>query len=144
MARNTTTELTTVFDTTLTTAQLQAFLDMADTVVSALATAATTAGLDPALSTTELKHIEVFLAAHFSSLMDPRELRYKVGDAEAWHYPVSATTAWGRGLALTPYGQQAVVLDRSGYLAKLGQRKGSYRASPREDSDSYTERLTKS
>lgn len=136
MSRNTVQELELVFDTTLTDPQLQAFLDTADIIV--------TANLGSTnLSTDELKQIEKFLGAHFASLMDPRELRAKTGDADAWFYP-NVTTAWGKQLNLTPYGQQVLMMDRTGTLAKLGEKRGSYRAAPREDSDNFTSGLTKS
>ena len=139
MSRNTTTELSLVFDSDLTTPMLQAFLDSADTIV----TNGPALSLRPALSAAELKEIEKYLAAHLASMRDPRELRHKTGDAEAWYY-APATTEWKTGFNLTPYGQQAVAMDRSGVLAGYGRAKGSFRASPREDGANFTRGLTKS
>lgn len=140
MSRNSTTELELVFDTDLSDAQLQAFLDDADVVVTNNLVG-TFNGIT--LGTSELKAIEKYIAAHLASMRDPRELRHKTGDAEAWYYP-SVTTAFGKQLNLTPYGQQALLFDRTGVLARLGLPRGTFRAAPREDSDAFTDNLTKS
>ena len=142
MARNTTTELELIFETSLTDPQLQAFLDHADIIVTN--TCATSKSPYPVLSASELKVIEVYVAAHLACLRDPISLRAKLSEAESWNWPASVTTAWGQGLKLSPYGQMAIAADRSGLLASLGKQRGSFRASPREDSASYTESLTKS
>ena len=116
--------------------QLEAFLLTADTVV--------TNNLGSTdLSTEELKQIEKYLAAHFACMRDPIPLRSKVGDSEQVSFPLSVTTAFGQGLRITPYGQQVLAIDRSGVLAKLGLLKGSFRASPRENSDNFEEGLTR-
>ena len=135
MSRNTTTELELIYETDLTDPQLQAFLDAADAVVTDnLSTSS--------LSASTLKQIERFIAAHFACMRDPISLRSKIGDAESWNFPASVTTAFGKGLNLTPYGQQALILDSSGLLSRLGLIKASFRAAPRENSDNFTENLT--
>src|SRR3990167_7086656 len=140
MARVTVAEVEEIFDTDLTDAQITAFITVANILVTNTCATSTS----PALDTDELKEIERWLAAHFADIRDPIGLRIKMGNAEQWSFPAAVTTAWGKGLNLTPYGQMAIAIDRSGKLAALGLRKGSFRASPREDSDSFTENLTKS
>lgn len=140
MARVTYDEVKEIFDTDMPADQITAFITAANLLVTNTCATSTV----PALSAAELKEIERWLAAHFADIRDPVGLRIKIGDAEQWSFPAAVTTAWGKGLNLTPYGQMAIAIDRSGKLAALGLRKGSFRASPREDSDSFTENLTKS
>lgn len=127
-----------IFDTTMSDSSIEAFITSATNIVS------NGPALSPVgLGADELKEIERYVAAHLCCLMDPREIRHKTGDAEAWFQP-NVTTAFGQGLRFTNYGQMALVLDRSGTLAKLGMMKASFRVSPREDSKNYTPKLTKS
>lgn len=129
-------EVKEIFDTQIDTSP---FILAATNLVTNVVVAA---DCDPALDTAELKEIERWLAAHFACLRDPIALRSKIGDSEAWLFPAAVTTAWSKGLGLTPYGQTAMVIDRSGALAAMGQKKASFRAAPRESSDNFTEDLT--
>ena len=140
MARVTAAGVELIFSTTLTDAQLDAFINTATILVDVVAQNA--ADCDPDLSASELVEIERWLAAHFASIRDPVSLRSKIGDAEAWHFPAAVTTAWGKALNLTPYGQMAVALDRTGTLANLGKQRASFRAAPRENSENFTDGLT--
>jgi hypothetical protein len=140
MARVTTSEVEDIIDTDLTDGQITAMIAIANLMV----TNGPATSSNPSLGADELKEIERWLSAHFVCVRDPVSLRAKLGDAESWNFPASVTTAWGKGLNLTPYGQQAIALDRTGILAKSGLMKASFRAAPREDSDNYTENLTKS
>lgn len=139
MARVTIAELEDIFDTDLSDSSLSSFINTANLLVTNVLATSTS----PTLSAAELKDIELWLAAHFACIRDPISLRAKIGDAEAWHFPAAVTTAWGKGLNLTPYGQMAISIDRTGRLAGLGRIKGSFRAAPREDSDNFTDNLTK-
>lgn len=139
MARAAASDVTLIFSTTLTTAQINAFIATATLLVDICATNA--ANCSPALSSAEAVQVEIWLSAHFASIRDPVSLRSKIGDAEAWHFPAAVTTAWGKNLNLTPYGQMAIALDRTGTLANLGKQRASFRAAPRENSDAYTEDL---
>lgn len=140
MARCTVAEVEEIFETTLGSAEITACITVANIVVNNGPAASTS----PSLDADTLKEIERWLAAHFASIQDPVALRVKIGDSEAWNWPAAVTTAWSTGYKLTPYGQMACSIDISGSLSSAGQKRGSFRASPREDSDFYTPRLTKS
>ena len=140
MARVTVAEVKEVIQTDLTDAQITAMIAVANLIVTN--GPATSTKPNPALSASELKEIERWLAAHFVCIRDPVSLREKIGDADTWTFPAAVTTAWGKGLLLTVYGSQAVAMDRSGKLANLGLMKGSFRAAPRENSGNFTEGLT--
>lgn len=58
--------------------------------------------------------IETWLAAHFVAIRDPRYSSETMGAASA-----TFQTQVGLNLGLTPYGQQAMLLDTLGGLAKL-------------------------
>lgn len=128
-----------ILSTNLTNAQITAFILTADTIINATCATSTS----PALSSDELFQIELWLSAHFACIRDPVSLREKIGDAESWNFPMSVTTAWGKGFNLTPYGQMAIAIDRTGLLASMGRMKGTFRSAPREDSDHFTPRLDK-
>ncbi len=139
MSRVSTDDVRDIFDTTLEDNSILAMISVADSIVSngpALAT-------NVALTTTELKEIERWLAAHFCCIMDPISLQEKIGDSMARKFPETVTTAWGPGLKLTVYGQQALMMDRSGTLASMGKMKATFRAAPREDSEKFTRGLDK-
>ncbi|MBI4137557.1 hypothetical protein HY469_05850 [Candidatus Roizmanbacteria bacterium] len=140
MARVTIAEVEEIIDTDLSDAQITAMISAANIIV----TNGPATSTKPALNSDELKEIERWLAAHFVCIRDPVSLRAKIGDSDTWNFPASVTTAWGKGLLLTVYGSQAVAMDRSGKLANLGLQRGSFRASPRENSDNFTENLTSS
>lgn len=131
-------EVKEIFDTTLTATQLAPFI----TAANLLTTNVPGASTNPVLAAEELKEIERWIAAHFACIRDPISLRERLGDAESWAFPASVTTAWGMGLKLTAYGQQAIAMDRTGTLAKLGLMRGSFRAAPRENSSNFTDGLT--
>lgn len=130
-------EVKEIFDTAMTNGQITAFITVANLLVTNVVEIV---GL---LAADELKEVERWLAAHFACIRDPVSLRSKIGDAESWNFPAAVTTAWGRSLNLTVYGQQAVAMDRTGSLAKLGLIKASFRAAPRENSDHFTDGLTR-
>ena len=136
MSYNSVSNLELLWDTDISDARLQMLLDMAYTMISENLS---TAGL----STDTLTSIEKWLAIHFGQVLDPISLKKKIGDAETIDYAYAVTTAWAKGLNQTFAGQQAIAMDTSGTLAKLGLMKGAFRAAPREDSDNYTERQTK-
>lgn len=140
MSRASVSDVQEILDTDLTSVQITACLTIANLMTTNICAAST----NPALGADELKEIERWLAAHFAAIRDPVALRAKIGDSEQWSFPASVTTAWGTGLRLTPYGQQAIAADRSGLLGRAGLMKGSFRAGPREDSKHFTRGITKS
>ena len=80
---------------------------------------------DKGLSAGALKMIELWLSAHFISIRDRsyRVQSKKIGEAQETY-----AAATGRGLQMTPYGQQALMLDTSGTLAGMGKRRASITA----------------
>lgn len=101
-------EVKVVIDTSLT--DLTAFILVASQQVDRIS------GLTAAV----LKEIERWLAAHFVAIRDKRTSKDNVGDSS--HTYEGKT---GMGLQFTRYGQQALLLDTTGTLAKLGLRKAS-------------------
>jgi hypothetical protein len=65
------------------------------------------------LSAARLKEIELYLAAHFYSVRDPKT------QSESAGVSVSYEGSSGVGLKRTRYGQQAIVLDSTGTLSSL-------------------------
>ena len=137
MARVTTDEVREIFETSLEEDRITACITAANLIITETVAAST----NPVVPTSLLKEIERWLSAHLCAIQDPVPLRVKIGEAEQWSFPASVTTAFGKGLLLSPYGQQAVMLDISGTLAKLGMMQASYRAAPRENSSNYTSDL---
>lgn len=124
-----------IFSTTMEPDQITACIIAANTLVNN-----TCAQASPALDAVTLKEIERWLSAHFCCLRDPVALRAVQGDSEQWSFPASVTVAWGRGLNITIYGQNAIAMDISGSLASVGKQNqaASYRAAPRENSSRYS------
>lgn len=137
MPRVTAEEVFEILDTTLEVDQITACITAANLTVTNVPGACT----DPVLGDDELKEIERWLAAHLACIRDPREIRTKIGDAESWFAP-NVTTAWARGLSFTSYGQQVLWLDRTGTIAALGEKRGKFRAGPRENSSRFNSDLT--
>ncbi len=69
------------------------------------------------LSDARLKQIELYLAAHFVTLMEEKGslVREDVGEARQSMWGVSL----GTGLTMTRFGQQAIALDTSGTLSNM-------------------------
>jgi len=138
-ARVTVQDVKDIFDTNMDDSFVEAFIRSASIIVN---NCPATVAISPALSEDELFELERWVSAHLAAIRDPVSLRSKIGDAEAWHFPAAVTTAWAKGLSLTPYGQQALAIDRTGFLANSGKARASYRVSPRENSINFTEVLT--
>jgi len=73
-------------------------------------------------STARLKQLELYLAAHFACLNDPRLVEMGTG-ADRIKFEAGPM---GAGLRSTRYGQQALLLDTAGTLARLAE--GAQRA----------------
>lgn len=73
------------------------------------------------LSQDRLTLIELYLAAHFVCITEERGgiAAEKIGDASERYQPVATGKDIG-GLATTRYGQQALAMDTSGTLKKMG------------------------
>ncbi len=139
MARCTVEEIKEIFSTTLEDDSITAFITSAHLFVNN-----TVAAADSPPDTATLKEIERWVAAHFCCLRDPIALRMVQGDSEQWSFPASVTTAWSRGLGLTVYGQQAILMDTTNTLSDITtqRRQATYRAAPRENSINFTRGLT--
>ena len=72
--------------------------------------------LGKGLSTVLLKQIELYLAAHFASIMytDGTLATQEIGEARERYHNI-----YKQGLQSTRYGQQAILLDTTGTLAEL-------------------------
>jgi hypothetical protein len=102
-----------IISTELTDSQINAFANTAHLVVQENLAS-------KGLSEARLKQIELYLAAHFLSMRDQRKKQVKAGDVAITYQGETST-----GLQATLYGQQAMMLDPSGTLASLSQRKAT-------------------
>lgn len=103
-----------IFDTDLTTPQLDAFIASASALVDDQLTG-------QGLSSAILAEIEKYLAAHFASARDPRESEAAAGGTRT-KYQVHV----GPGLSSTDYGARAIALDSTGTLAGIAAQKGGF------------------
>ena len=69
-------------------------------------------------SVTKLALIELWLSAHFYAVRDPRLSSEKAGVDVAYQHKIDMR------LAVTTYGQQAMLIDTAGSLAALNERTG--------------------
>lgn len=92
------------FDTSIS--DLEPFITAANELVTEICASTGTAE--------RLKLIETWLAAHFLAIRDPRYTSETIGQASA-----SYAQNTGMNLSMTPYGQQAMLLDTKGGLAWL-------------------------
>lgn len=100
-----------IIDTDLTNEQVAPFLAAANTLVTDLL-------LSESYSNETLKEIERWLAAHFVAVRDPQVTQEKIGDIQATYEGKT-----GMGLNSTRYGQQAMLLDHHGILARKASGK---------------------
>ncbi len=103
-----------IIDTSLTTAQVNAFINTAHSIVTLNLSA-------KGLTNATLAQIELWLAAHLLSIRDQRKKAIKVDDVS-----VTYQGETGMGLKATLYGQQALALDYTNTLASLGQKRASF------------------
>ena len=91
---------------------LTPFIDAANTLVTRYCT-----GLDEDYSAAELVQIETWLSAHFFTVREGRAFREKAG-------PVSEEkqSKVDLGFSTSHYGQQAMLLDYHGGLARLNEQ----------------------
>lgn len=107
MARVTPTEVKNILDNSqLSDATVQVFIDSATTIIDSVFASETV------LSVTQLKEIERWLTAHLiASTIERTTEEEKLGEAT-----VKYTGKYGELLKLTPYGQNALLLDVTGKL----------------------------
>lgn len=108
--RTTAAEVKEIMATGLTETQIIPFLTTANAMVTARLASS-------GLSDATLEEIEKYLAAHFASIKSKYAIREKIGEADSW-----TGYKGGVGLAATPYGEVAQMLDTTGTLAnELGK-----------------------
>ena len=90
---------------------LAPFIDTASNLVDFVRTCAISKGTS--LTSTTLEIIERWLAGHFYAMSDPMYSQKSTGGASATFQGQT-----GMGLSSTLYGQQAMIVDTSGCLAK--------------------------
>lgn len=111
MARVTDEEVREIIDIDSTITDLTPYITIANIVVNKNC-------VDSSLDDAQLKEIERWLAAHFVCIRDPRSASEKAGSvAISYQYKL------GLGLQSSQYGQQAIMLDSSGALARLNKGK---------------------
>lgn len=111
-ARVTADEVKEIIDTDLTDAQINAFINAANAIVQDNL-------LDANIGATTLAQIELWLAAHLLATRDMREKAVDLGSGAVTYQ----TPQLGLALDGTAYGQQVKLLDYSGILSTLGQRR---------------------
>ena len=110
MARVTATEVRVIITTSLLDAAIEAYIDIANSMV----TNTVTCGLAAAV----LKEIERWLSAHLISITQERVgIKERLGEAE-----ITYAGKFGEGLKATSYGQMVLQLDTCGSFAKLGTK----------------------
>jgi len=114
MARVTEEELRGVIKTSLTDDDIKRFIATANVVVDELL-------LGEAYSANLLKQIELWLAAHFLAVRDPRTSSDTIPGGPTLQYHGQTGI---EGLKQTPYGTQVMILDHHGVLARAAQSKG--------------------
>ena len=94
------------------------FIAAASALVDGVERRSDTLDSDEQLDSARLEIIETWLAAHFYAIRDPRPERERAGSVEVKHQ-----TSVDLGLNVTHYGQQAMMLDTTGYLSEISSGK---------------------
>lgn len=111
MARTTATEVKEILDTDLDDSIVEAFIVGANALVTEVLG-------ETDLGDTLLEEIERWLTAHMIASTRKR-MAAEEGAGGAY---IKYTGKFDKNLASTPYGQQALVLDATGNMAKLGTK----------------------
>lgn len=111
-ARVTASEVGEIISTDLTDAQVAAFINSANAIIQENM-------LEAGMSANILTQIELWLAAHLVAISDQREQSVSLRDGAVTYQ----SPRLGLGLDGTMYGQQVKVLDYSGILSGLGQKR---------------------
>jgi len=118
--------LRSIFKTELIDSDLQVFIDTSNLIVTEELGSS-------GLSDDRLKEIERFLAAHFATTADPQMQSERIGS----EYQYRVQGQFGEGLKSTTYGQQVLLLDTTGLMAKFadGKKRASISAISEYDRD---------
>ncbi len=117
MARVTELEVREIIDTTLSTGEIDPFINTANLLVNQYLGSSN-------LSEELLTEIEKYLSAHVLSVRDQRVKSEKI-DVLSFTY----TGTFGSGLKNTQYGQMAILLDTTGTLGDIAESGGKQKAS---------------
>ena len=107
-----------IIDSDLTDSRLNNFINMAVIVMAPL----TAASLSGCGGSDALTQIQLLLAAHFLTLYERTTKSESIGGEWSVTYAIQD----GPGFNASLYGQQALALDCSGTLGKLGLRRASF------------------
>lgn len=118
------TDVREIVDTDLTDGRLANFINMAYV---------TTKGMTTTDSET-LKQIQLLLSAHYLTVYDGVVQSQSVGG----EYSVTYAMVVGQGLKSSLYGQQALALDTTGTLSRLGMQKANFQVVSEYQSDDST------
>lgn len=118
MARTTSTAVGKIIEVDSNTwTDLTPFIDTANELVTEVCAGVLDENGEPYYTDTRLELIERWLAAHFYAIADPRAGQEKAGPVSIeYQYKVDLN------LNVTTYGQQAMILDSKGGLARLNQQ----------------------
>ena len=116
MARVVAADITAIMDIDASITDLTPFITMGNLFVDS---ALSGEGLSEAL----LTEIEKNVVAHLICARDPRAAEERAG--QGGDISVKYMGKWGEGLKATPYGQNALLLDSTGKLARRGMKKAS-------------------
>lgn len=114
MARITKEQLRGIIQTAIGDEEIVAFISTASVLVDELL-------LNEGYSTSLLKQIELWLAAHFLAVRDPRTLSDTIPGGPTLQYHGQTGI---EGLKQTPYGTQVMILDHHGVLTRAAKSKG--------------------
>jgi hypothetical protein len=117
-ARVTVAMISDIISTDLSESSINACINTAHHIVDAQLVS------DGILDAEMLTDIEMYLAAHFVAVRDPRATSERIGSEYQVAYERGQQ---GEGLKATTYGQQALGLDYTGKLAVLGQKQATIR-----------------
>lgn len=113
MARTSVTEVKKIIPTDMSDTDIQAYMDTATALVDAY--------LSGSLPDALLVEIEKWITAHLMSTTRLRQLKSgKAGPASATYFGED-----GKGLGSSTYGQQAILLDSTGTLARQSEGRPS-------------------
>lgn len=110
--RSTEAEVKEIINTDLTDEQVSPFLKSANLLVTSVLTG-------KGYSDAVMEDIELWLAAHFVAIRDPRTTKEKIGDAEDTYQG-----KFGDKLNGTSYGQQVLLIEYKGVLAEISSTTG--------------------
>lgn len=120
MARVTEAEVKQVIDTDLSDAIVLVHIEIANDLVTGVLGSS-------GLGTTRLKHIELFLSAHFIGIGMDKEEGMMLSQWAGEDGKIDYNKTLGSALDATFQGQQAKLLDTTGALSQIGKSRAQFR-----------------